>query len=84
MNEPDAVTLSRLRWRCRRGMRELDRLLSGWLESHWAGADPETRRLFLDLLDAEDDVLWAWVTGRSVPAHAALADLVQRIVDRRP
>ena len=43
MNEPDAVTLSRLRWRCRRGMRELDSLLSGWLESHWADADPETR-----------------------------------------
>lgn len=76
-------TISQLRWKCRRGMRELDTLLTGWMERHWASADPNTRRAFLALLDAEDDALWDWVTGRAVPERAELADLVVRIVARR-
>ena len=83
MNDPGSVTLSQLRWRCRRGMRELDTLLTGWVERHWSSADAETRRSFLALLDAEDDALWDWVTGRAVPEDPALARLVERIVARR-
>ncbi len=80
--DPD-ISLSQLRWRCRRGMRELDSLLTGWVERHWASADAETRAQFLVLLESEDDALWNWVTGRAAPADPALAGLVERIVDRR-
>lgn len=83
MPDPGEVSLSRLRWRCRRGMRELDHLLSGWLEARWDTADTETRRRFLLILDAEDDALWDWVTGRAMPEDAGVADLIQRIVARQ-
>ncbi|NKI35468.1 succinate dehydrogenase assembly factor 2 [Wenzhouxiangella sp. XN79A] len=83
MADPASVTISQLRWRCRRGMRELDTLLTGWVERHWDSADAGTRATFLQLLDAEDDALWDWVTGRATPADPALVDLVGRIVARR-
>lgn len=31
----DETELRKLRWRCRRGMRELDQLLERWLDREW-------------------------------------------------
>ena len=45
----DDPRLGRLRWRARRGTRELDRLLGAWLDRHYAGAD-EARRAEFDAL----------------------------------
>ena len=36
----EATELRRLRWRCRRGMRELDQLLTRWLDREWRQARP--------------------------------------------
>ncbi len=72
---------ARLRWRCRRGMRELDVLLVNWLERDWLEAGPEQRAAFETLLETEDDRLWAWVTGQKAPADAALVALVVRLRD---
>ncbi|WP_345295289.1 succinate dehydrogenase assembly factor 2 [Luteimonas vadosa] len=69
----------RLRWRCRRGMRELDQLLTRYLDHHWPGASDTERGVFLQLLDCEDDRLWRWFTGREKPGDDALDALVQRI-----
>ena len=68
--------LGRLRWRCRRGMRELDVLLAGWLEAHWATASPGQRRAFGELLEQQDPELWAWCTGRSPAPRADWQALV--------
>jgi antitoxin CptB len=59
--------LSRLRWRCRRGMRELDALFGGWLDRYGESASPERLAAFAGLLDVEDDQLWAWCMGRAEP-----------------
>lgn len=71
--------LRRLRWRCRRGMRELDRLLERWLETEWAAASEAERGVFLRLLDCEDDRLWRWFMGFERPDDAQLEALVQRM-----
>src|SRR3546814_5616419 len=34
----DEAELRRLRWRCRRGMKELDQLLNRWLDQQWAAS----------------------------------------------
>ena len=75
----DAIELRRLRWRCRRGMRELDDLLVRWLEREWASASEEGRGVFLRLLDCEDDRLWRWFLGHETAPDAALDALVQHI-----
>jgi antitoxin CptB len=61
----DAAQLGRLRWRCRRGMQELDVLLGGWLDAHWRSASAAQRAAFAELLEQQDPDLWAWCTGRS-------------------
>ncbi len=75
----DAIELRRLRWRCRRGMRELDDLLVRWLEREWASTSEEGRGVFLRLLDCEDDRLWRWFLGHETAPDAALDALVQHI-----
>lgn len=77
----DDVELRRLRWRCRRGMRELDQLMLRYLDGCWAAADEAERSLFLRLLDTEDDKLWRWFMGRERPEDSSLDAIVQRIID---
>lgn len=60
-------------------MRELDQLLTRYLDQGWASASDDDRRVFLRLLDCEDDSLWRWFTDRERPTDAALDTLVQRI-----
>jgi len=76
----DDPELRRLRWRCRRGMRELDQLMLRYLDGRWPQADEAERDVFLRLLDSEDDKLWRWFMGREEPADAELAGIVQRII----
>ena len=70
---------SRLRWRCRRGMRELDVLLERWLDERWPDASPADRNRFDRLLDCEDDLLWDWCTGRSHPEDQDLAAILDQV-----
>lgn len=79
--EVDPAERSRLRWRCRRGMRELDVLLERWLDRCWADAHPDHRAAFERLLATEDDVLWAWATGRDRPADPEMARVLDQAVD---
>lgn len=75
------VELKRLRWRCRRGMRELDQLMLRYLDGRWSAADDGERKVFLRLLDCEDDKLWRWCMGRERPEDQELDALIQRILE---
>ncbi|MGH8026620.1 MAG: succinate dehydrogenase assembly factor 2 [Pseudoxanthomonas sp.] len=79
MSEADEVELKRLRWRCRRGMRELDQLFGRYLDRQWARASDVERGVFLRLLDCEDDKLWRWFMGYEQCPDDALASLIQHI-----
>ena len=78
MND-DEVELRKLRWRCRRGMRELDQLLERWLDQAWRQSPTREREVFLRLLDTEDDTLWRWFLGHEVSSDVEIAALVERI-----
>lgn len=58
---------NRLRWRSRRGMRELDQLLSAHLDALIAKGDEVGLDRYEALLACEDDQLWRWLMGREVP-----------------
>ncbi|KAF1688448.1 succinate dehydrogenase assembly factor 2 [Pseudoxanthomonas taiwanensis] len=75
----DEAELRRLRWRCRRGMRELDQLCERWLVHGHPTASEEERRVFLRLLDCEDDRLWRWFMGYEACPDAELDALIARI-----
>ncbi len=59
--------LNRLRWRCRRGMLELDALLQSFIADGYEALGPLERAAFHRLLEREDIELYAWLTGREAP-----------------
>ena len=75
----DDIELKRIRWRCRRGMRELDQLFERYLAHGWPRDSEAERGVFLQLLDCEDDKLWRWFMGYEQCPDDALATLIKRI-----
>ena len=78
-DERDELELRRLRWRCRRGMRELDQLFGRYLDRAWRQSSDEERGVFLRLLETEDDKLWHWFMGHEAAKDARLQELVEKI-----
>ena len=76
------MTDSRLKWQCRRGMRELDELLSRWLEQRYAMSPNEEKEAFRALLELSDPELVSYLLGKGTPPGKELASLVQRIRNR--
>jgi len=66
----------RLRWRCRRGMRELDVLLERYLAEVWPGAGETQRRAFAALLDWPDPELAELLFGRRQTTDPEIAAVV--------
>ncbi len=62
-------------------MRELDQLLTRYLDQRWADAPQTERGVFLRLLDSEDDKLWRWFLGHEVPDDVEIASLLHRITE---
>ena len=61
------VDTARLRWRCRRGMRELDVMLTRYLDRAWDKASPAERAAFAQLLEMQDPELFGYLVGRTTP-----------------
>lgn len=79
MSDADEVELRRLRWKSRRGMRELDQLLGRYLDREWRQSSEAERGVFLRLLETEDDRLWHWFMGHEISDDDELQILVERI-----
>ena len=75
---------SRLRWRCRRGMRELDLMLSAWLEMAFDRLSPQQRTEFEQLLELSDPELEHYLLWGARPDEPERAALVQAIRGLRP
>ncbi|MGY6588455.1 MAG: FAD assembly factor SdhE [Wenzhouxiangella sp.] len=80
-NQATLLPIQALRWRCRRGMRELDVLVGRWLDLFHAEAPDALKFEFQSLLDCEDDVIWDWMMGRAEPPER-LAEIVNHIRER--
>ena len=59
--------LDRIRWRCRRGLLELDIVLGRFLDQELDALSPAERDAFKALLELSDNDLWDLVSGRSEP-----------------
>lgn len=71
--------MDRLRWQCRRGMLELDLLLNRFLDAAYRDLDNRQRVDFARLLGYQDQIIYDWLMGQSVPADAAMRGLVADI-----
>lgn len=69
----------RLRWRCRRGLLELDILLGRFLEREFDVLTEDERDAFARLLETPDQTLFEWLQGKGAPADPLLIQIVGKI-----
>jgi antitoxin CptB len=70
---------AKIQWLCRRGTRELDLLLQGYLTSEFDGASAEEKNAFLQLLNREDTELLDYLFARATPENPRQAQLVSKL-----
>lgn len=76
---PDKVHLSRLRWRCRRGMLELDLLLAPFIEHEYLQLDESQRNAFERLLRLPDPELYSYLMEENGSGEREFDELITRI-----
>jgi antitoxin CptB len=81
---PPPVTPSRLRWQCRRGMRELDVVLERYLQQRYASAPLAEQQAFESLLDLPDPQLFAYLMRRETPAVPEWVDVLSKLTAFEP
>ena len=69
--------IGKLRWRCRRGMKELDLLTLGYLERYYPEASAEEQQAFAALLELQDPQLMGYMLGREAPVDAVTTRVVE-------
>lgn len=67
---------NRLFWASRRGMLELDIILQAFLENSYDQLQPAEQLLYQQLLGCEDQDLFTWLMGRTVPEDEDTATIV--------
>jgi antitoxin CptB len=72
----------KLRWRCRRGMKELDVLLARYVDERFCGASSLEQEAFRRLLETQDAVLYDYCLGSERPPPE-FAALIERITANR-
>ncbi|MBT9613226.1 MAG: succinate dehydrogenase assembly factor 2 [Burkholderiales bacterium] len=71
--------MNRLRWKCRRGMLELDLVLNQFLEQDYSTLDADAKQAFVTLLEAGDEELWALITDEAAGAAPELQTVINRL-----
>lgn len=71
--------ISRLRWLCRRGMKELDVVLSHYLEHSYSSAPAEDQAQFRALLQMPDPDLYNLLLGRDPAVEPDCANFLRKL-----
>lgn len=75
---PEQVN-SQLRWRCRRGMLELDIMLNKFLDKTYTQLNAEEKEIFDQMLDYPDQLLFDLFLGYMESSDNSVSELVQTI-----
>ena len=59
------MLLNKLRWKSRKGIRELDILLQNYLETHYSSLDSLDKKLFEEILEIDTYDLLNAISGKS-------------------
>ncbi len=76
--------MSRLRWQCRRGMRELDQLMTRYLELRYGEAGEDEKAAFRELLTLSDPELVGYLLKRERPTSEQLASVIEQLLSLPP
>ncbi len=71
--------INKLRWQCRRGMKELDVLLRHYLDHLYPNAHQQEQLRFEKLLSLLDDQLYDYLVGRMTHPDPLSALLIEKL-----
>ena len=72
--------LQKIRWRCaRRGMMEMDILLTKFFDREFLNLSGREQETFLRLIDEVDPVLWDWFFTERKPEDLELQEMIKKI-----
>jgi len=75
--------MSRLRWRCRRGTKELDIVMNRYLAERYTTASVDEQASFNSLLDVEDPIIFDMLLDKTTsddPDQQALIEILKGIM----
>jgi antitoxin CptB len=78
-NKINEVKETNISWACRRGMLELDVLLSNFYKEVYPNLTVEHKAGFIELLKRSDPELFDWLLGRQRPEKEDLAIITEMI-----
>lgn len=76
--ESESEEMRSLRWRCRRGVLELDLILLRFLNTGYQELMEDEKEVFRELLDLQDAVLLNWIQGTQNPPDTMIK-LIKKI-----
>ncbi len=70
---------AKLKWRCRRGIREFDVLFTRFVENEYPQLTEEQKEWFHQLLDEQDPIIMDWLFKRSEPQDDGLKWIIEKL-----
>lgn len=79
MSNESNLEWHQLKWRCRRGLLELDIVLQTFLENHYSTLTTDEKSLFTCLLELPDPTLMRWLIQNEPCEDQKLSAFIQKI-----
>ena len=70
---------AKLKWRCRRGVKEFDVLFNQFLDKEYSRLTEEQKGYFHLLLDEQDPIIMDWLFDRSQPEDEGMKWIIGRL-----
>ncbi|MFK8011318.1 MAG: succinate dehydrogenase assembly factor 2 [Marinicellaceae bacterium] len=77
----ERLKIGYLQWRCRRGTKELDVVLRRFLDNNYDSLTDDQLRIFDDLLNTQDTILWYWLSLKEMPETESFKKMVLQITN---
>lgn len=69
----------RIEWECRRGMRELDKMIMPFYQEYFDSLTDAQQQIFVEMLSYTDPELFRWFMNQDTPPTEALQEMVNLI-----
>ena len=75
------LELNRIKWQCRRGMKELDLMVQTFFDNEFLKLSDDDQKIFVKLLDESDLNLFRWLLRGETPATDDFKHIIDIMVE---
>lgn len=81
ISNTQATDMARLKWRCRRGLLELDLVFTRFVELRYGELSADMQQAFWRLLNEADNSILAWLQGTQRCTSPDLEQIIKIIIE---